>query len=115
MTEVAIHPKSALLAMGAALNRIIEEDPDEIRASMLVDRVLTEKPEWKPGSEQLSQIAKDLLRACFDFGALRDEAAAIQSRNPATMTDDEIEQAANRLREIGEVFEAAANALEAAT
>lgn len=115
MIETVIHPKSALRALGTALDRIIEEEPEAIGAPVLVDRVLTDNPTWETGSEQLRRQAKDLLRARFDFGALRDEAAAIEAMNPSAMTHKEIERAANRLREIGETFEAAANALEAET
>ena len=113
MSITTIHPKSAMRATSDAITCILELDPPEISKDMVADKVLETHPQWKSARSQVENYARDMLRAMFDFGALRDEADTLQALDPAKMTDEEIEQAANRLREIGEIFNATADALAA--
>lgn len=95
---IAVHPNSAVRALNEALDRILEEGSKEIRASDIAKRALADNPTLESGSEQLCRQAGDVMRARFDFGALRREAATCKDPK--------------RLREIGEIFNAAADALE---
>lgn len=112
MNNTVVHPSSLIKATADVLNGILALDPPEISACMVADEVIKKYPQWSESTDKVKKHAADLLRAMFDFGALRDEAATLEALDPRKMTHEEIKRTAERLQEIGDIFNAAADALE---